>query len=200
MRRAFVALVAGALAVAVAVAVPLGVLAERRRRVGAVVLGAAGLVQTVPSLALLVVTLPLFGIGAPPALFALFVYAVLPILRATHAGLRSIPEELRASALALGLPGGARLRLVELPMASRAILAGVRTAAVICVGTATLAALVGAGGLGQPIFTGIRLDDFGLVLEGALPAAALALVVEGAFGLLERRLVPAGLRLASPVR
>jgi osmoprotectant transport system permease protein len=189
--------VATALAAAVAVAVPLGVLAERRRWLGQVILGAAGLVQTIPSLALLVATLPLLGIGSAPALFALFVYSLLPIVRSTHAGLRSIPEELRTSALALGLPPLARLRLVELPMASRGILAGVETSAVLCVGTATLGALVGAGGLGRPIFTGIRLDDFGLVLEGALPAAALALAVQGLFELAEGLLVPRGLRVGS---
>ena len=188
-------LVAASLAAAILVAVPLGVVAERRRRLGQVVLGAAGLVQTIPSLALLVATLPLLGIGPKPALFALFVYSLLPIVRSTHAGLRSIPDEVRTSALALGLPPLARLRLVELPMASRGILAGVKTSAVLCVGTATLGALVGAGGLGQPIFTGIRLDDFGLVLEGALPAAALALAAQGLFDLAERALVPRGLRL-----
>jgi osmoprotectant transport system permease protein len=187
-------LVGASLGSAIAVAVPLGVLAERRRRLGQVVLGLAGLLQTVPSLALLVATLPILGIGARPALFALFVYSLLPIVRATHAGLASIPEDLRDSARALGLPPLARLRLVELPLASRAILAGVKTAGVICVGTATLGALVGAGGLGEPIFTGIRLDDFALVLEGALPAAALALAVQGAFDLAERVLVPRGLR------
>jgi osmoprotectant transport system permease protein len=188
-------LVAVSLAAAIAIAVPLGILAERRRRLGQLVLGAAGLVQTIPSLALLVATLPVLGIGARPALFALFVYSLLPIVRSTHAGLASIPAELRSSALALGLPSAARLRLVELPMASRGILAGVKTSAVLCVGTATLGALVGAGGLGQPIFTGIRLDDFGLILEGALPAAALALAAQGLFDLAERVLVPRGLRL-----
>ncbi len=190
-------LVVAALGAAMAVAIPLGILAERRRRLGQLILGAAGLVQTIPSLALLVATLPLLGIGAKPALFALFVYSLLPIVRSTHAGLRSIPEELRTSARALGLPPLARLRLVELPMASRGILSGVKTSAVLCVGTATLGALVGAGGLGQPIFTGIRLDDFGLVLEGALPAAALALAAQGLFELAERVLVPRGLRLES---
>ncbi|HET9595168.1 MAG TPA: glycine betaine ABC transporter substrate-binding protein [Anaeromyxobacteraceae bacterium] len=189
------ALVVAALLAAIAAGVPLGILAERRARLGGALLASAGLVQTVPSLALLVATLPWLGIGARPALFALFVYALLPIMRATHAGLRSVPEDVQASAGALGLPPWARLRLVELPMASRAILAGVKTSAVLCVGTATLGALVGAGGLGQPIFSGIRLDDFGLVLEGALPAAGLALLVQGAFGAAERWLVPRGLRL-----
>jgi osmoprotectant transport system permease protein len=188
-------LVATALAAAIAVSVPLGIVADRHRRLGQVVLGVAGLVQTVPSLALLVATLPLLGIGAKPALFALFVYSLLPIVRSTHAGLRSIPADLRASAVALGLPPFARLRLVELPLASRAILAGVKTSAVLCVGTATLGALVGAGGLGQPIFTGIRLDDFGLVLEGAIPAAVLALAVQGLFDLAERLWAPRGLRI-----
>ena len=188
-------LVAASLGAAIALAIPLGVIAERRRRVGAVVLGAAGLVQTVPSLALLVATLPVLGIGARPALFALFVYALLPILRGTHAGLAAISLDARESARALGLPPRARLRLVELPMAARSIAAGVKTSAVICVGTATLGALVGAGGLGEPIFTGIRLDDFALVLEGAVPAAVLALMVQAAFGLAERALVPRGLRI-----
>jgi osmoprotectant transport system permease protein len=194
--REHLLLVAISLAAAILVAVPLGVLAERRRRLGQVVLAAAGLVQTIPSLALLVLLIPLLGIGAGPALAALFLYSLLPIVRATHAGLASIPPELRESAAALGLPPLERLRRVELPMASRAILSGVKTAAVIDVGTATLGALIGAGGYGQPILTGIRLDDFGLILEGAVPAALLALAVQGLFDLSERLLVPRGLRLA----
>ncbi|HTP24691.1 MAG TPA: glycine betaine ABC transporter substrate-binding protein [Anaeromyxobacteraceae bacterium] len=198
-RRALehLALAGGALLAAITVAVPLGILADRRRKVGQLVMGVAGLVQTIPSLALLVATLPVLGIGVRPALFALFVYGLLPIIRSTQAGLASIPPEVRASSRALGLPPLARLRLVELPMASRAILAGVKTSAVLCVGTATLGALVGAGGLGEPIFTGIRLDDFGLVLEGAIPAAVLALLAQGAFEMAERVLVPRGLRIES---
>jgi osmoprotectant transport system permease protein len=164
------------------------------------VLATAGLVQTVPSLALLVLLIPFLGIGTGPALAALFLYSLLPILRSTHAGLASIPAELRESAAALGLPPLAQLRLVELPMASRAILAGVKTSAVINVGTATLGALIGAGGYGQPILTGIRLDDFGLILEGAVPAALLALGVQGLFDLAERALVPRGLRLSADGR
>ena len=118
--------------------------------------------------------------------------------RALGLALQGIAPEIRESATALGLTAGARLRFVELPMASRSILAGIKTAAVINVGTATLAALVGAGGYGQPIFTGIRLDDGGLVLQGAVPAAALALAVQGLFELAERGLVPKGLRLSAP--
>jgi osmoprotectant transport system permease protein len=193
-------LVAAALAAAVAVAVPLGVLAAKRPAAGRLVLGAAGIVQTIPSLALLVFMIPLLGIGAGPAIAALFLYGLLPVVRNTHAGLVGIPGALRESAEALGLPAGARLRLVELPLAAPAILAGVRTSAVITVGTATLGALVGAGGYGQPILTGIRLASVPLVLEGAVPAALLALLVDGAFGLAERVLVPRGMRATARAR
>jgi osmoprotectant transport system permease protein len=187
--REHLALVGIALAGAIAVAVPLGVLAARRPAVGRLVLGAAGVVQTIPSLALLVLLLPLLGIGAKPAIAALFLYGLLPVLRNTHAGLTGIAPDLRDAAAAIGLPRGARLRLVELPLALPAILAGVKTSAVIAVGTATLGALVGAGGYGQPILTGIRLVSWPLLLEGAVPAAVLALLVQGGFGLVERWLV-----------
>jgi osmoprotectant transport system permease protein len=188
-------LVAISLAAAIVVALPLGVLAARVPALGQVVLALAGIIQTIPSLALLVFLIPLLGIGGPPAIVALFLYSLLPIVRNTYAGLHDIAPQFRESAEALGLPAGARLRLVELPMASRAILAGIKTSAVINVGTATLGAVIGAGGYGQPILTGIRLDDTALILEGAVPAAALALAVQGLFELAERRLVPAGLRL-----
>jgi osmoprotectant transport system substrate-binding protein/osmoprotectant transport system permease protein len=187
-------LVAAALAAAIAVAIPLGVLAARRPGAGRLILGVAGVLQTIPSLALLVFMIPLLGIGAGPAIAALFLYGLLPIVRNTHAGLTGIAPEVRESAEALGLPPGARLRLIELPLASPSILAGVKTSAVITVGTATLGALVGAGGYGQPILAGIRLASVPLILEGAVPAAALALLVEGGFDLLERVLVPEGLR------
>jgi osmoprotectant transport system permease protein len=188
-------LVAISLLAAIAVAVPLGIVAARRPRAGHFILGAVGVIQTVPSLALLVFMIPLLGIGGPPAVVALFLYSLLPIVRNTAAGLRDIPPPLRESAAALGLPPFARLRLVELPMVSGAILAGVKTSAVLNVGTATLGALIGAGGYGQPILTGIQLDDVGLILQGAVPAAVLALAVQGLFDLLERVLVPRGLRL-----
>jgi osmoprotectant transport system permease protein len=188
-------LVAVSLAAAILFAVPLGILAARRPRLGQLVLAATGVVQTIPSLALLVFMIPLFGIGAPPAIAALFLYSLLPIVRNTCTGLSTIPPPLRESAEALGLSSGERLRLVELPLASPSILAGIKTSAVINVGTATLGAVIGAGGFGQPILTGIRLDDVGLILSGAVPAAALALAVEGLFAALERLLVPRGLRL-----
>jgi osmoprotectant transport system permease protein len=144
---------------------------------------------------LLVFMIPLLGIGSPPAIVALFVYSLLPIVRNTHAGLRGVPPPLREVAQALGLSPGASLRLIELPLAAPSILAGIKTSAVINVGTATLGALIGAGGYGQPILTGIRLDDVGLILEGAVPAAVLALLVERLFEIIEKIVVPKGLRL-----
>ncbi len=188
-------LVGVSLAGAVVIAVPLGMAAARRPRAGQVILGAVGILQTVPSLALLVFMIPLLGIGAAPAIAALFLYSLLPIVRNTHAGLTDIPGSVVESAAALGLPPMARLRLVKLPLAARGILAGVKTSAVINVGTATLGALIGAGGFGQPILTGIRLDDLGLILQGAVPAAGLALAAQGLFELVERGVVPRGLRL-----
>jgi osmoprotectant transport system permease protein len=192
--REHLALVAVSLLAAIAIALPLGILAARRPRLGQVVLAAVGVVQTIPSLALLVFMIPLLGIGALPATAALFLYSLLPIVRNTHAGLRGVSPSLRDSAQALGLPPLAILWQIELPLALGTILAGIKSAAVINVGTATLGALIGAGGLGQPIFTGIRLDDIPLILEGALPASLLALAVQGVFDLLERVLVPKGLR------
>ncbi|MFC4763134.1 ABC transporter permease/substrate-binding protein [Dyella koreensis] len=190
-----VKLVILSLGLAVVLAIPLGILAARRKRLGQIVIGLTGVLQTVPSLAMFVFMIPLFGIGTWPAIAALFLYSLLPIVRNTHAGLVGIPHDLLESAAALGLPSSVRLRRVELPMAMRSILAGIKTAAVINVGTATLAALIGAGGYGQPILTGIRLDNIGLILEGAVPAALLALIVQGVFEGVERWLTPYGLRI-----
>jgi osmoprotectant transport system permease protein len=188
-------LVGISLAAAILIAVPLGIAAFCVPRVAQPILAVVGLIQTIPSLALFVFMIPLLGIGGPPAVVALFLYSLLPIVRNTYAGLQDIASDIRESAAALGLPLFARLRLVELPIAGRAILSGIKTSAVINVGTATLGALIGAGGYGQPILTGIRLNDTGLILEGAVPAAALALIVQGLFEIAERRIVPAGLRL-----
>ncbi len=188
-------LVALSLGAAVLIAIPLGIAAARWPVPGRLILGAAGVLQTIPSLALLVFMIPLLGIGAPPALAALFLYSLLPIVRNTHTGLTGIPVDLRESAAALGLPWDVQLRRIELPLAAPSILAGIKTSAVINVGTATLGALIGAGGYGQPILTGIRLDDVGLILEGAVPAAALALLAQGLFDAVERIVVPRGLRL-----
>jgi osmoprotectant transport system permease protein len=180
---------------AVVAAIPLGILAYWNRHIGRVVLSIVGLIQTIPSLALVVFMIPLLGIGDLPAIVALFLYSLLPIVRNLHSGLQDIPSPLRESAEALGLPRGARLRLIELPLAARSLLSGIKTSAVINVGTATLGALIGAGGYGQPILTGIRLNNVGLILEGAIPAAGLALLVQGLFDLLEQHLLPKGLRI-----
>jgi osmoprotectant transport system permease protein len=180
---------------AIAFSIPLGIIAEKYPAWGQFILGFTGIVQTIPSLALLVFMIPLLGIGGPPAIVALFLYSLLPIVRNTYTGLRDIPLSVRESAEALGLPAVVKLRLVELPMASPAIMAGIKTSAVINVGTATLGALIGAGGYGQPILTGIRLNDVGLILQGAVPSAVLALFIQGAFELLELVVVPRGLRL-----
>lgn len=194
-----VQLVLFALLASIAIGVPLGIAAARSRVLGAVVTSAAGIVQTVPSLALLALLVPLLGIGTKPALTALVLYGLLPIVRGTQTGLTTIPTSIAESAEAIGLPPRARLFRVFLPIASPHVLAGIRTSAVIAVGTATLAALVGAEGLGGPILQGIALRDPSRVLSGALPAAILALAVDGAFALASRALIPAGLRL-SPAR
>jgi osmoprotectant transport system permease protein len=190
-------LVTISLALAIVLAVPLGILAARFPRSGQIILGATGIVQTIPSLALLalLIPLPFMGIGARPAIVALFLYSLLPIVRNTYAGLHDLPLPIRESAAALGLSSFARLRLIELPMAMRSILAGIKTSAVINVGTATLGGVIGAGGYGERIMTGITLVDKRIIAEGAIPAAILALVVQGLFELIERGLVPKGLRL-----
>ncbi len=188
-------LVVISLAAAIAVSVPLGIVSARRARLGQVILVTVGIIQTIPSIALLAFMIPLFGLGVTPAVMALFLYSLLPIVRNTFTGLSGIPRSMRESAEALGLPSGAMLWGIELPMASRSILAGIKTSAVINVGTATLGGFIAAGGYGQLIFSGIRLNDVGLILAGAVPAAALAIVVQGLFDAADRLLVPKGLRL-----
>ncbi|MBX6326154.1 MAG: ABC transporter permease, partial [Chthoniobacterales bacterium] len=185
------------LLLAVILGVPLGIVASRGGPLGHGILAFAGIVQTIPSLALLalLVPLPFFGISARTAIAALFLYGLLPIVRNTASGLQDIPRSLRESAVALGLSPAARLCEIYLPMASRSILSGIKTSAVINVGTATLAALIGAGGLGEPILSGLNLNDHATILEGAIPAALLALAVQGLFDLLDRVLIPKGLRL-----
>jgi osmoprotectant transport system permease protein len=180
---------------AVLVGLPLGIVVSRRPALATLTLSGAGVLQTIPSLALLAFMLPFFGIGVAPAIAALFLYGLLPILRNTVAGLRSIDPQLLEVGRGLGMRARDLLWRVELPLAAPVILAGVRTAAVISVGTATLAALIGAGGLGDPIITGLTVTDTNLVLSGALPAALLALVVDGGLGAVERLATPRGLRV-----
>jgi osmoprotectant transport system permease protein len=188
-------LTAVSLLFAIVVALPLGVVAARFPTVGQTILGASGIVQTLPSLALLALLVTPFGLGAKPAIVALFLYSLLPIVRNTASGLRDISPQYRESAIALGLSPFARLRLVELPLAMRSILAGIKTAAIINVGTATLGGVIGAGGYGERIMAGLTLDNSRIMAQGAIPAALLALIVQGVFEGLERFLVPRGLRL-----
>ena len=183
-------LVFGSLLIAIAVGVPLGVTAWRWPRSAGWLLGAVAVLQTVPSLALLAFLIALLGsIGLVPALVALFLYALLPIVRNTHAGLLGVPEGLGQAALSLGLTPSQSLRQVQLPLALPTLLAGVKTAAVINVGTATMAAFIGAGGFGERIVAGLAVNDNSAMLAGALPAAVLALLVQALFDGVERRLV-----------
>lgn len=185
------ALVLGSLLLALAVGVPIGIWAWARPRWAGGLLGTVGVLQTVPSLALLAVLIALLGrIGFWPALLALFVYALLPIVRNTHAGLAGVPPGLTMAARALGLGPAQALWAVQLPLARPVLLAGAKTAAVINVGTATVAAFIGAGGLGERIVAGLAVSDTALMLAGALPVAALALGVQWAFDALERRWAP----------
>jgi osmoprotectant transport system permease protein len=194
------------LVAAIFVSVPLGIISAKFARVGQLVLTTLGIIQTIPALALLVMlihplkTIGLSGIGETPSIIALFLYSLLPIVRNTHSGLIGISVQIRESANALGLSECAKLRLIELPLASPLILAGIKTAAVINVGFATLGALIGAGGFGQPILTGIRLDNNQLILEGAIPSALLAILVQFLFDFSERFLVPKGIRKKALVK
>lgn len=183
-----------ALVIAILIAVPLGVWLYFRSQFSNTVLYIAGLLQTIPSIALLALMIPLLGIGALPAIVALFLYAILPILRNTVNGLRTVDPLLKEVAAGLGMSRVQSLRYVEWPLALPTILTGIRVAAVINVGTATLAAFIGAGGLGEYIVTGLALNNTGMILTGAIPAAILALVIELVFEAIERRTTPLHLR------
>ncbi|MBI1747577.1 MAG: ABC transporter permease subunit [Acidobacteria bacterium] len=178
------------------IGIPIGVAISRSRRWAGPTLSGMGILQTIPSLALLGFLIPFLGIGLKPALAALFLYALLPIIQNTYAGIRSIDPSLIEAGQGIGMTASQILWRVELPMATRFILAGVRTATVINIGTATLAAFIGAGGLGEPIFTGLSLNDHFLILAGAVPAAALAVIADLFLHRFERWMTPKGLRLS----
>jgi len=190
-----VALVFISLLASVAVGIPLGILAAKRPATEGLVLGATGVLQTIPSLALLTVLIPLTGrIGAVPAFIALALYALLPIVRNTHTALAQISKGMREAAQSLGLTAGTILQKIELPLSAPTIVAGIKTSAVINVGTATIAAFIGAGGYGERIVTGLALNDHEMLLAGAIPAAVLALLIEAVFRFGERWIIPEGLR------
>jgi osmoprotectant transport system permease protein len=185
---------ATSLLIAMVVAIPLGLALERRRQLAEPVVRAVGLLQTIPGIALLAFMIPVMGIGVVPALVALFIYSLYPIVRNTYSGVRDADPSAVSAGTALGMTERQVLRHVRLPLAAPTIMAGVRTAGVINVGTATLAAFIGAGGLGEPIVTGLALSDTGLILSGAVPAALLALVVDLGLGACERLVRPKGLQ------
>ncbi len=180
-----------ALLLACGLGVPAAILVYRSKRLSNIVLYFAGLMQTIPSIALLALMIPLMGVGQIPAIVALFLYSLLPILRNTITAFLTIDPLYKRVADAMGLTKRQQIRHVLFPLALPHVLAGIKTAAVISIGTATLAAFIGAGGLGEPIVTGLALNDTGLILQGAIPAAILAIATELLFELLERRLVPA---------
>ena len=190
LTRQHLLLVVVSVGLAVVIAVPLGILVFPHQRLRALLLGLTGMLQTVPSLAMLAVLISLIGsIGVVPALVALTMYALLPIMRNTVTGLAEVPVGVRQAGTALGMTAAQSMRLVLLPLATPTLLAGIRTATTIAIGTATIAAFIGAGGFGERIVTGLALNDRELLLAGALPAAALALLSEAFFEVLERWLL-----------
>ena len=184
-----------AVALAVLFAVPLGIYISRERKVSGSVLGVAGIIQTIPSLALLGFMLTLLGIGPRPAIVALFLYSLLPILRNTFTALNEVDPALKEAARGMGMSSMQALVKVEIPLSLPVIMAGIRTAAVITVGIATLCDLIGAGGLGKFIFRGISMNNVRLILLGVIPSAALALIIDFILGRVEKLLVPKGLRI-----
>ncbi|MFL6657224.1 MAG: glycine betaine ABC transporter substrate-binding protein [Massilia sp.] len=190
LTRQHLLLVLVSVLLACVIGIPLGVGAALMPRLRQPVLALAGVLQTVPSLALLAILIPVMGmIGTVPALVALVVYGLLPVVRNTCTGILGVPAGMRTAALALGLRPGQRLRYVELPLALPVILAGVKTAAVMSVGTATIAAFIGAGGYGERITIGLALNDNNMLLAGAIPAAVMALLTQLLFEVVERRLL-----------
>jgi osmoprotectant transport system permease protein len=188
-------LVVVALGSGIVIGVPLAIVAARRRLLGQVELISVGVLQTVPALALLCFMIPLFGIGKVPALVALSLYALLPIVRNTYTGLIGLDRGIIEVSDVLGLDRWQRLTRIELPLASLSMMAGIKTAAVTTVGTATLAAFIGGGGYGTLIVRGLALNDPSTILAGAVPSALMALAIHGGFELLDMVVVPTGLRL-----
>lgn len=181
--------------IAILIGVPLGILVARVKKLEAPILGIAGILQTIPSLALLGFMIPLFGIGIKTAVAALFLYSLLPIIRNTYTGIKDVDKSTLEAAKGMGMTNFQILYRVQLPLALSVMMAGIRTATVINIGTATLAAFIGGGGLGDFIFLGISRNIDALVLIGAIPAALLALLFDWLLGLLEKAATPKGLKI-----
>ena len=195
LTRRHIYLAMASLLLAIGFGVPVGILITRYDSLAQPVLTISGIIQTIPSIALLAFMIPVpgLGLGVKSAICALFLYALLPIIRNTYTGIQEVDGQLLEAARGMGLTDRQLLTIVELPLATRTIMAGIRTSAVINVGVATLAAFIGAGGLGDPIVTGLQLNDTDLILAGAIPAALLAIVVDQLLGLVERILAPKGM-------
>ncbi|API92106.1 glycine betaine/carnitine/choline transport system permease protein OpuCB [Virgibacillus pantothenticus] len=179
------------------VAVPLGVALTRVPKVADKIMSLVGIIQTFPTLAILAFFIPLLGIGKVPAIVALFFYSLLPILRNTYTGVYNLNENILEAGRGMGMTGWERIRMVELPLAIPVIMAGIRVSTVYLIGWATLAAYIGAGGLGDFIFDGLNLFKTEFILAGAIPTTLLALIIDYVFGRLEERLTPTGIRNTS---
>jgi osmoprotectant transport system permease protein len=182
------------LGIAVLIGVPLGILLTRKRKIANFVIGVASVFQTIPSLALLGFLIPFFGIGTKPAIIALTIYGLLPIIQNTYTGIIGCDEGAKEAGKGMGMTSGQILYMVEIPLSISVIMAGIRTATVLIIGVTTLASMVGAGGLGDLIFRGISTVNPGLILAGAVPAAVLAIVVDTLLKLFEIKMTPKGLR------
>lgn len=180
--------------IAILLALPLGIYITYNQKLASFILSTTGVIQTIPSLALLGFMIPLFGIGFTPAVIALFLYALLPIVRNTYTGLLSTDPILIEAGKAMGMTNQQILFKIRLPLAMDMIMAGIRTALTINIGTATLAAFIGAGGLGESIITGITLNDNNMILRGAIPAAVLALIADQGMALVEKAVRPKGVK------
>lgn len=184
-----------AILLAILIAVPAGIFLTRYRYLATIILGIASVLQTIPSLALLGFLIPLVGIGSLPAIIVMVIYALLPILRNTYTGILDINQSLIEAGRGMGMTKGQLLMMVELPLARPVIFAGIRTATVMTIGVATLAAFIGAGGLGDLILRGISMVDTGIILAGAIPAALLAILFDLLLAWIDWRVTPRGLRI-----
>lgn len=176
------------------VAVPLGIMLTRMKRSASIIIGIANIMQTLPSLAVLAFFIPFLGVGKTPAIIALFFYSVLPILRNTYTGIKGVNENLLESGRGIGMSSWERIRLVEFPLALSVIMAGIRTASVYLIGWATLASFIGGGGLGDYIFIGLNLYQTEYIIAGAVPVIIMAILVDYVFSIIERKVVPKGLK------
>ncbi|WP_144553134.1 ABC transporter permease [Peribacillus simplex] len=176
------------------VAVPLGIMLTRMKRSASIIIGIANIMQTLPSLAVLAFFIPFLGVGKTPAIIALFYYSVLPILRNTYTGIKGVNGNLLESGRGIGMTSWERIRLVEFPLALSVIMAGIRTASVYLIGWATLASFIGGGGLGDYIFIGLNLYQTEYIIAGAVPVIIMAILVDYVFSIIERKVVPKGLK------